>query len=135
MRNVSDVSWKTRITGIDVSRQCMLDYSSNRGADKNESAIVSRKITFPRASIISEWQIYRAATRAYRGDTGSDGCSLGKLSRAYLSHCRAYKRNAVGEMAEKISSRCRFWREGDNAKIVGKKSIKRDDRKENTKHY
>lgn len=43
--------------------------------------------------------------------------------------------NAVGEMAEKISSRCRFWREGDNAKIVGKKSIKRDDRKENTKHY
>lgn len=65
MRNVSDVSWKTRITGIDVSRQCMLDYSSNRDADKNESAIVSRKITFPRASIISEWQIYRAATRAY----------------------------------------------------------------------
>lgn len=78
--------------------------------------------------------------RAYRGDTGSDGCSLGKLSRAYLSHCRAYKRNAVGEMAEKISSRCRFWSGSIGGKAVTqrsleKKSIKRDDRKENTKHY
>lgn len=78
----------------------MLDYSSNL-SDKNESAIVNRKITFPRASIISyasEWQIYHATTRERIAGIAMDIPSgPGKLSRAYLSHCRAfnYKRSSI----------------------------------------
>lgn len=94
----------------------MLDYSSNL-SDKNESAIVHRKITFPRASIISyasEWQIYHATTRERIAGIAMDIPSgPGKLSRAYLSHCRAsnYKRSSIeterrdasGKSQEKIS--------------------------------
>lgn len=94
----------------------MLDYSSNL-SDKNESAIVNRKITFPRASIISyasEWQIYHATTRERIAGIAMDIPSgPGKLSRAYLSHCRAsnYKRSSIeterrdasGKSQEKIS--------------------------------
>lgn len=94
----------------------MLDYSSNL-SDKNESAIVNRKITFPRASIISyasEWQIYHATTRERIAGIAMDIPSgPGKLSRAYLSHCRAsnYKRSSIeterrdasGKPQEKIS--------------------------------
>lgn len=64
----------------------MLDYSSNL-SDKNESAIVNRKITFPRASIISyasEWQIYHATTRERIAGIAMDIPSgPGKLSRAF----------------------------------------------------
>lgn len=128
----------------------MLDYSSNL-FDKNESAIVNRKITFPRASIISyasEWQIYHATTRERIAGIAMDIPSgPGKLSRAYLSHCRAsnYKRSSIeterrdasGKSQEKkISSRSRFWsestrKEGGNAITihVTKKSREKVDKK------